>query len=133
MFYWGIGLSTQAFITPVITDPPDTMRFQIFFLSHLTIVATPIYDLLVRRFRLTWNDCAWGVLITLAYGGVVIPLNMLFGWNYGYAGQTSPENPTIIDKLGDWPLRLLWMAGIVFTLFAAMTAIARAMLKPSKD
>lgn len=128
MFYWGIGLSTQAFITPVITDAPDTMRFQLFFLSHLTIVATPIYDVLVRGFRITWRDFAWAMVFTLAYGGVVIPLNMLFDWNYGYAGQTTPDNPTIIDKLGPWPLRLLWMAGIVFTLFAIMTAIARAIL-----
>jgi hypothetical integral membrane protein (TIGR02206 family) len=129
MLYWGIGLSTQAFITPVITDAPDTMRFQIFFLSHLTVVATPLYDLLVRRFRPTWNDCAWGVLITLAYGGLVIPLNMLFGWNYGYAGQSTPDNPTLLDKLGPWPLRLVWMTGIVSVFFVAVTAIARALFK----
>jgi hypothetical integral membrane protein (TIGR02206 family) len=126
MFYWGIGLSTQAFVTPVITDAPETMRFQLFFLSHLTIVATPIYDVLVRGFRVTWRDYAWAVVFTLAYGGVVIPLNMLTGWNYGYAGESVPGNPTIIDKLGAWPLRLLWMAAIVFTLFAILTAVARA-------
>lgn len=128
MFYWGIGLSTQAFITPVIADAPDTMRFQLFFLSHLTIVATSLYDIFVRGFRPTWRDCAWGILLTLAYGGLVIPLNMLFHWNYGYTAQTSPDNPTMIDKLGTWPLRLLWMAIIIFSLFIIMTAIARVFL-----
>jgi uncharacterized membrane protein YwaF len=69
------------------------------------------------------------VLITLAYGGLVIPLNMLFGWNYGYAGQSTPDNPTLLDKLGPWPLRLVWMTGIVSVFFVAATAIARALFK----
>lgn len=131
MFYWGIGLSTQAFVTPVITDAPDTMRFQLFFLSHLTIVATPIYDVFVRGFRPTWRDLALAIMLTLAYGGVVTPLNMLLGWNYGYTGPSTPGSPTVLDAMGAWPLRLLSMLGIVLALFAALTALAKLLPSPT--
>jgi len=123
MFFWGIGLSTQAFITPVITDGPSSVRFHIFFLSHFTIVATPLYDFLVRRYRPTARDLGIILLVTLVYGALIIPLNAATGWNYGYAGNTKPENPTLIDKLGPYPLRLLWMLFIVTGLYAILTLI----------
>ncbi len=125
MFFWGLGLSTQAFVTPVITQGPETVRFHIFFLSHFTIVATPLYDFVVRGYRPTMRDFGVIVLVTAIFGAVMIPLNAATGWNYGYAGETKPENPTVIDKLGPYPLRLLWMAGIVTTVYLVLTVIAK--------
>lgn len=125
MFFWGLGLSTQAFVTPVITQGPETVRFHIFFLSHFTIVATPLYDFVVRGYRPTMRDFGVIVLVTAIFGAVMIPLNAATGWNYGYAGNTKPENPTVIDKLGPYPLRLLWMAGIVTTVYVILTVIAK--------
>ncbi len=137
VLYWGIGLSSQAFITPVITDGPDTMRFHMFFLSHFTIVATGLYDLLVRRFRPTWFDCAMAVVYTVLYGGVVLPIDLLAHWNYGYIGNITPTNPTLIDRLGEWPIRLVWMFVIVVSGFLLLTGIviaiqALTMRRPAK-
>ncbi|MFN5944682.1 MAG: TIGR02206 family membrane protein [Phycisphaerae bacterium] len=132
MFFWGLGLSTQAFITPVITQGPDTVRFHIFFLSHFTIVATPLYDLIVRGYRPGLRDFSVILLVTAIFGAIMIPLNAATGWNYGYAGSTKPENPTVIDKLGPYPLRLLWMAGIVTTVYAVLTLIGHIIPRRSR-
>jgi hypothetical integral membrane protein (TIGR02206 family) len=129
LFYWGIGLSTQAFITPVITEGPETFRFHLFFASHLTIVATAIYDICARGFLPSWRDFRTIILVLLAYGALLIPLNMVTGWNYGYIGNTKPLQPTLIDKLGTWPLRLVWLFFIVTALFALMTAGVRLFLR----
>lgn len=127
VFYWGIGLSSQAFITPVITDGTDTMRFHMFFLSHFTIIATGLYDLFVRRFRPSWIDCAMAIIYTVLYGGIVLPINLLAHWNYGYIGNIKPANPTLIDRLGDWPIRLVYMFVIVVSGYLILTAIATAL------
>lgn len=125
MFFWGLGLSTQAFFTPVISQGPSTVRFHIFFLSHFTIVATPLYDFIVRGYRPAWRDLGVIVLVTAIFGAVMIPLNTATGWNYGYVGNSTPENPTIIDKLGPYPLRLLWLAAIITTVYVVLTLIAK--------
>lgn len=123
LYYWGLGLSTQAFLTPVITDGPDTFRFHLFFASHLTIVATAVYDLVVREYRPAWRDF-WVISgVLAAWGAVVLPLNIATGWNYGYIGNTRPQQPTLIDRLGAWPLRLVWMILLVEGTFLIMTAV----------
>lgn len=124
LFYWGLGLSTQAFVTPVIRDGPETVRFHLFFFSHLTIIATPLYDFFVRDYRPRWKDLALITVISMAYLGAMVALNAPTGWNYGYVGQSKPDNPTVIDKLGPWPLRLLWMTLMVHALFAILTWVA---------
>ena len=121
LYYWGLGLSTQAFITPVITEGPDTFRFHLFFASHLTIIASAVYDLSARRFRPTWTDLRTITLVLLAWGAIILPLDIFTGWNYGYIGNTKPDQPTLIDRLGPWPLRLLWMFLFVEGAFALMT------------
>ena len=60
-------------------------------------------------------------------GGAVTPL-----WerqpksgmtNYLYIGPITPENPTIVDYLGEWPWRALWIGLIVTAGMALFTAI----------
>lgn len=123
LYYWGLGLSTQAFLTPVITDGPDTFRFHLFFASHLTIVATAVYDLVVRGYRPVWRDLFVITGVLAVWIAAVLPLNIITGWNYGYIGNTKPLQPTLIDRLGPWPLRLVWMFLLAEGAFLVMTAV----------
>lgn len=123
LYYWGLGLSTQAFLTPVITDGPETFRFHLFFASHLTIVATAVYDLAVRRFRPTWKDLLTITGVMLTWVALVLPLDIIMHWNYGYLGNTKPLQPTLIDRLGPWPFRLVWMFLIAASAFTLMTLV----------
>lgn len=132
VFYWGLGLSTQGFVTPVITEGPGTARFHIFFLSHFTVVATPIFDVACRGLRPSWRDFRTITLVTVAYTAVMLPFDVLTGWNYGYLNATRPTNPTLIDRLGPWPLRLLWMFLLVEAVYAAMTAAASLLPAPRR-
>ena len=36
-------------------------------------------------------------------------IDAVFGLNYGYVGDTMPSRPTLLDVLGPWPLRVLFM------------------------
>ncbi|MGA0024997.1 MAG: TIGR02206 family membrane protein [Burkholderiales bacterium] len=96
VYFWGIGLSTQAILTPSLTDPPDSIWFWGFWQQH--------------GFRLA-------CLATCAYLLAILPLNLLLGANYGFVGDSTPETPSIVDVLGPWPQRLVIIIALVFVAF----------------
>jgi uncharacterized membrane protein YwaF len=73
------------------------------------ILAVPVYDVAVRGYRPTWRDYGVAMLALMLYAAVVIPVNLLVGGNYGFIGPDLPGRPTLMDHLGDWPLRLVWL------------------------
>jgi hypothetical integral membrane protein (TIGR02206 family) len=121
LYYFGLGLSTQGFITPDLDEGPLQWPFWSFWLLHFAVVGTAIYDLAARGFRPTWRDLGLNVLIGLAYLAIVLPLDIAFSWNYGYVGPVKPEKPTMIDVLGSWPDRVFVIAGLAAALMTLMT------------
>lgn len=120
VFFWGLGLSTQAFFTPTVLEGPAHMKYYLFWLVHLVIVGTAVYDLVVRRYRPTIRD----LVLTIA-AGIVYLLAMLFvndrlDSNYGFVGNKLRQAPTLVDRLGPWPDRVFMIAGIAVTLFVVM-------------
>lgn len=125
LYYWGIGLSSQAFFTPVLTahEGPNTIRFWIFWTGHTHIVGGALYELIARRYRPTWKDLRLAIAVTSTYALVMIGFNWATGFNYGFLGKTRPQNPTILDDLGEWPLRPLLVMLLGTSIFVALTAI----------
>jgi len=109
LYFWGIGLSTQAFVTPVLEEGHADVRYWLFFIGHTQIVGSAIYDAAVLGFRPRLRD--WGIasLLTFAWMAAIMPLNIAFDLNYGYIGNQRADKPTLIDSLGTWPLRILWL------------------------
>lgn len=120
LYFWGLGLSTQGFITPVTRVGPEHGEFWMHWLNHGAIVGAALYDLIVLRFRPTWRDWRAAVGLGLAYLAFVFALNMAMGWNYGYVGSITPEARTIVDYLGPWPWRVLLIAAIAIAGMAAL-------------
>lgn len=125
LFFWGIGLSTQAFITPTLKYNIGHMEFWLFWLVHLSIVGSAIYLLAVRRYRPTLRDLIFAIAISAAWVGAMLILNPILGSNYGYVADTLPQNRTVIDALGPWPLRVFILGGIVIAIFVGLWAAAR--------
>jgi hypothetical integral membrane protein (TIGR02206 family) len=116
-YYWGVLLSGQAFIQPTLNYAPSSLYFWTFFTGHTLIVGAGLYVLIVNRYRPTLRDFVKAVVWTF---GVVVALfffNMIFDTNYGYVGRARPTQRTLIDALGDWPLRVLWMMLIGVAVF----------------
>lgn len=118
LHFWGLALNTQAFITPLLRAGPGELTFWVFWWLHFVIVGTAVYDLIVGRFRPTWTDYLIAVSGSLIYLLLVLPLDIAFGWNYGYVGSTTPDRPTIIDVLGPWPQRVVVICVLVCAAMA---------------
>ena len=121
-YFWGLALCTQALVTPNLTDGPSTWPFWFFWTTHAMTVAVPLYDAFARGLRPAWRDYGIACAAAAAYVAVVLPIDLATGWNYGFVGPSRPEVPTIVDLLGPWPLRL------VFIFAAAAAAMAIVLL-----
>jgi uncharacterized membrane protein YwaF len=48
-------------------------------------------------------------LIGVAYLAIIIPLDIHLHANYGYVGNAISKQASIVDYLGQWPLRIVWI------------------------
>lgn len=107
-YYWGFGLCTQAFFTPIVTQGFGHIKFWLYWINHMQIVGCAVYDLVVLRYRPAWPDFRKAVWLTFLYAIVLmVPFNWWLGTNYAYTGPSQPNSTTILDALGPWPRRLL--------------------------
>lgn len=123
VYFWGIGLSTQAFVTPTLDEPPPSARYWLFWLVHLAIVGSAVYDLFVRRFRPTWRELLWALGVSITWAVLMVWLNDALGSNYGYVGRGDPNSPTIVDLLGPWPARVFVMGAIGTAAFVCLWGV----------
>lgn len=121
VYYWGLGLSTQALLTPSLDDGPAILWFWVFWQQHGIIPAVACYLLVVHGYRPTWRDFRYACAATFAYFCVVFPLDLAFELNYGFVGPSRPEQPTVIDWLGPWPQRVVVIFAIVAAAMALLT------------
>ncbi|MBM3356822.1 MAG: TIGR02206 family membrane protein [Betaproteobacteria bacterium] len=120
LYFWGIGLSTQALLTPTLTDPPTVIWFWAFWGLHGFVLAAAVHDLVANRFRPTWRDYGAACAASAVYLAVVFPLNLAIGANYGFVGQSKPQTPSVIDLLGPWPGRVVVIVALVAGLMALL-------------
>ena len=87
------------------------------------IVGSAIYDVAALGYRPHKRDLLVAIGALLAYAILITPINLGFSLNYGYIGDSRPESPTLIDKLGPWPWRLVPMMGLAFGVFVIAWAV----------
>lgn len=106
LYFWGLGLCSQAFVTPTLTEGPAEIEFWLFWGAHAVILVSAVYDVAARGFRPTWEDLRLAFILSALYATCIVPFDMMTNSNYGYLGPGQPEQPTLIDVLGPWPARV---------------------------
>jgi hypothetical integral membrane protein (TIGR02206 family) len=126
-YFWGIGGTWQAILTPNLQVNFPDIRAISFFIMHGGIVAGVIYLLIARRIRITagavWRTLAWSELYLVA----TLVVDQLTGVNYGFLLQ-RPAVHSILDYLSDerwlYVLELNGLALLFFELIYAPWGIA---------
>ncbi len=116
-YFWGIGGSLQAVITPNLQfDFPD-LRFLSFFIDHGGIVLGVVYLMITRRFRPAFASVWWTLLWSEIYFAVTLLVDRITGVNYGFLLH-KPEAASLLSLLSDSrPLYLLQMQGVAIVFF----------------
>jgi hypothetical integral membrane protein (TIGR02206 family) len=120
LYFWGLALTTQACITPTLTEGPGRPEFWFFWFTHGIIVAAAAYAMAVDGYRPTWRDYGVACVAGVIYVAIAVAVNIAFGANYGFLGDMRPELPTIVDFLGPWPERI---AAVMLIVAAAMAVL----------
>lgn len=126
--FWGLGLSAQIFFTPFIDVGYAHLSFWIYWLNHAQIVGCAVYDISVLGYRPERRDLVFATAAGVVYALFTIGLNALLGTNYSYLGSGEHEGTSLVDKLGPYPLRTLWMIIGAIAVFALIYAVSRLSL-----
>ena len=119
-YFWGIGGTVQAILTPDLKYAFPDIRFVSFFVGHCGIVIGIAFLMIVRGFRphfsSIWRTFAW----TELYFVITVVVDLITGENYGYLLH-KPEAASLLSFLSDkWVIYLLQMHLLALVFFLVL-------------
>jgi hypothetical integral membrane protein (TIGR02206 family) len=119
-YFWGIGGTLQAVLTPNLRFGFPDWRFISFFTSHSGIIVGVVFLMLIRGYRPYPMSIVRVWLWSEFYFVVTFVVDGLTGFNYGFLLH-KPEAFSILSFLSDSrPLYLLQMHGVALLFFLAL-------------
>src|SRR5438874_10661264 len=121
-YFWGIGGTVQAVLTPSLHFGFPDFRFFSFFISHCGIIVGVVFLMLTRHYRPQPMSIVRVFLWSEFYFVVTMIADELTGYNYGFLLH-KPEAFSILNFLSDSrPLYLLQMHGLALLFFVTLYA-----------
>ena len=119
-YFWGIGGTLQALITPNLRYGFPDIRFISFFVAHSGIIIGIVFLMLIYGFRPRPNAVLRTFLWTEVYFVVAFSVDLLTGENYGFLLH-KPVAASLLSFLSDWrPLYLVEFHVLAFAFFALL-------------
>src|SRR5947208_6456192 len=121
-YFWGIGGTLQAVLTPNLRFGFPDWRFISFFTSHCGIIIGVVFLMLTQKYRPYPMSILRTFLWSEFYFVATLIADEITGFNYGFLLHT-PEWVFILSFLSDSrPLYLLQMHGLALSFFLALYA-----------
>ncbi len=121
-YFWGIGGTLQAVLTPNLRFGFPDLRFIDFFISHGGIIVSVIFLMFIRRYRPYPMSIVRVYLWSELYFVITIVADAYTGFNYGFLLH-KPEAFSILNFLSDSrPVYLLQMHGVALLFFLVLYA-----------
>jgi hypothetical integral membrane protein (TIGR02206 family) len=121
-YFWGIGGTLQAVLTPNLRFGFPDWRFISFFTSHSGIIIGVVFLMLIRRYRPYPMSIVRTFLWSELYFIVTLIADELTGFNYGFLLH-KPEAFSILSFLSNSrPVYLLEMHGVALLFFLVLYA-----------
>ena len=119
-YFWGIGGTAQAILTPDLQYPFPDVRFLSFFIGHSGIVIGIVFLMIMRGYRPHFRSIGRTFAWSEVYFAVTIVVDLITGVNYGYLLH-KPQTASLLSFLSDhWPVYLLQMHLLALAFFGAL-------------
>ena len=118
-FFWVIGGTTQALITPTLTDSFPHYEYFRYWIVHSFLPASAIFAIIVYGWRINWKDMIRSMIGLNIFALLVTPINLMLDGNYLYLRE-KPPGDTIYNFLGSWPYYILSLEVLMIVLFACI-------------
>ncbi|MDQ6655762.1 MAG: TIGR02206 family membrane protein, partial [Verrucomicrobiota bacterium] len=121
-YFWGLGGTLQAVLTPNLQFGFPDLRFISFFVAHCGIIVGVVFLMLTRRLRPTPMSIVRAFAWSEVYFVVAMVVDAITGVNYGFLLH-KPEAFSLLSFLSDSrPLYLLQMHALALLFFAILYA-----------
>src|ERR1043166_6999268 len=97
-YFWGIGGTLQAILTPDLKYAFPNIRFITFFVAHSGIVVAIAFMMIMKKFRPRWFSIVRVFLWSELYFVLTFSVDLLTGENYGYLLH-QPAAASLLDLL----------------------------------
>jgi hypothetical integral membrane protein (TIGR02206 family) len=115
-YFWGLGGTAQALLTPDLARGFPSWDFILFFWSHGMLLLGAVFLLAGTDFKPERKGVFRMMLALNIYAAAIGLLDWIMGWNYGYLCR-KPAVPSLLDYLGPWPWYILSLEGVALLMF----------------
>ncbi len=119
LYFFIVGGTLQAVITPELSDGPDSIHYYLYWLVHAWMVGIPIYAIISYKIHIKWQDFWRAVIYINGYLIIAHIINYILGSNYFYTMRKPPVE-SILDMLGPWPIYIFIVELIAVFLFLVL-------------
>lgn len=115
-YFLSVGGAVQALLTPELFYDFPHFRYFHFFLAHIAIILANLYMIWVEKYQPTFKS-VWKAFLALnIIAAIVYMVNVKTGENYMFLAR-KPNNPSLLDLLGPYPIYLISLEFIALVLF----------------
>jgi len=119
VYFWGLGGSTQALVTPDLAQGFPAPAYLLFFLGHGLVIVGVLYGAIVFGLRPYPASILRVIALTLAAAAAVFFVNLWLGTNFMYL-MAKPPHPSLLDWFGPWPWYWLGLIGVGLITFLVL-------------
>jgi hypothetical integral membrane protein (TIGR02206 family) len=126
-YFWGIGGTLQAILTPDLKYAFPDIRFLTFFIAHSGIVVAIAFMMIMKKFRPHWISIARTFAWSELYFVLAISVDLLTGENYGYLLH-KPAAASLLDALSDQRVVYIFQMHLLALVFFVVLYLPFAFL-----
>jgi hypothetical integral membrane protein (TIGR02206 family) len=112
-YFWGLGGTLQAVLTPDLTDHFPSFPYLQFYVTHDLVILAALFLVIGLGLQPRPGAVRRIFLLTVAFAVLVGLIDLATGGNYMYLRQV-PAGGTLLSLMGPWPWYIL--VGAVVTL-----------------
>ncbi|MBS0003091.1 MAG: TIGR02206 family membrane protein [Thioalkalivibrio sp.] len=113
-YFWGLGGTIQALLTPDLTARFPDPAYLLFFAGHGLVIIGVMHLTITFRLRPHAVSIPRVAAITAALAGIVFVINLWLDTNFLYL-MAKPAQPSLLDWFGPWPWYLIGLVIVGLT------------------
>jgi hypothetical integral membrane protein (TIGR02206 family) len=120
-YFWGLGGTLQALLTPDLKDDFPSFPYLQFYVTHDLVILAALFLVIGLGLLPRPGAVRRIFLLTLAFAVLVGLIDLATGGNYMYLRQV-PASGTLLSVIGPWPWYILTGAVVTLVVLVVLDA-----------
>jgi hypothetical integral membrane protein (TIGR02206 family) len=120
-YFWGLGGTLQAVLTPDLKDHFPSFPYLQFYATHDLVILAALFLVIGLGLQPRPGAVRRIFLLTVAFAAAVGLIDLVTGGNYMYLRQV-PSSGSLLSLMGPWPLYLVTGAASTLVVLAILDA-----------